>query len=201
MTMSASPLAAFSKNRGSARGHRQFAAVEARRLFGYFRETHGFLPRQRMMRRDQLLQAVAHDMGIDLRGGDVGVAEHFLDAAQIGAVLQQMAGEGVAQHVGRQALRVEPGIERQLLQQLRATLARQMAAAAARRKQIARFRLGLEERAARREIGVERARAPAGDSGTSRSLSPLPRTRRKRLSPRAAASGSPTNSDTRRPEP
>jgi hypothetical protein len=37
------------------------------------------------------------DVGIDFRRADVGVAEQFLDDPQIGAVLQQMRGETVAQ--------------------------------------------------------------------------------------------------------
>ena len=39
------------------------------------------------------------DMRVNLRGGDVGVAEHRLDAAQIGSMFDQMRGEGVAQDV------------------------------------------------------------------------------------------------------
>ena len=38
-------------------------------------------------------------MGIDLRRGDVGMTEQFLDAAQIGARLQQMAGKRMTEHV------------------------------------------------------------------------------------------------------
>ena len=38
-------------------------------------------------------------MGVDLRRRDIGMAEQLLHDAQIGAVLQQMAGEGMAQHV------------------------------------------------------------------------------------------------------
>ena len=68
-------------------------------------------------------------MGIDLRGGDVGVAQHLLDAAQIGAMVEQMAGKGMAQHMRRQPGGVEAGFQRQLLQQLAAALAGQMAVA------------------------------------------------------------------------
>ncbi len=42
-----------------------------------------------------LLQAFLIDVGVDLRRGDVGVAEHFLDHAQVGTVVQQVGGEGV----------------------------------------------------------------------------------------------------------
>ena len=38
-------------------------------------------------------------MGIDLGGRDVGVTEQGLHDAQVRAVVQQMAGKGVAQHV------------------------------------------------------------------------------------------------------
>ncbi len=43
-------------------------------------------------------------VGIDLRGADIGVAEQFLHRAQVLRRLQQMAGEAVAQHVRMQAL-------------------------------------------------------------------------------------------------
>src|SRR6185312_10651736 len=67
-----------------------------------------------------------------------------------------MAGEGVAQHMGRQASRIEAGLDRKRLEELRAALARQMPGRAARGKEIARFRLGLERRGPRREPGIER---------------------------------------------
>src|SRR4029077_20800556 len=38
-------------------------------------------------------------MGVDLRRGDVGVAEQSLYHAQVGAVVQEMASERVPQHV------------------------------------------------------------------------------------------------------
>src|SRR2546428_14153328 len=40
-------------------------------------------------------------MGVDLGRCDVGVAEHGLHGAQVGATLEQMAREGVAEHVRR----------------------------------------------------------------------------------------------------
>ena len=39
-------------------------------------------------------------MCVDLRGADVRVAEQLLEAAQIGAVRQQVARERMPQHVG-----------------------------------------------------------------------------------------------------
>ena len=43
-------------------------------------------------------------MGIDLRGGDVGMAKHFLYGAQVLGRLQQVAGERMTQHVRMQIL-------------------------------------------------------------------------------------------------
>ena len=57
------------------------------------------LLRQRMQVAHQALQALLDHMGIDLRGRNIGVAEQRLHDAQIRAVVQQVAGKGVAQHV------------------------------------------------------------------------------------------------------
>ena len=57
--------------------------------------------RQRMVRLDQPLQPLGQHVGVDLRGRDVGVAEQQLQAAQVGAARQHVAGEGMAQHVRR----------------------------------------------------------------------------------------------------
>lgn len=51
--------------------------------------------------RGQVLEV---QVGIDLGRGDVGVAEQFLHGAQVAGRLQQMAGEGVPQHVRVQVL-------------------------------------------------------------------------------------------------
>jgi hypothetical protein len=47
-------------------------------------------------------------MGVDLRGGQVAVAQQHLHHAQVGAVVEQVRGEGVAQGVRRQRL-ADPG--------------------------------------------------------------------------------------------
>ena len=44
-------------------------------------------------------QRARRQMRVDLRRRDVGVAEHRLHGAQVGAALEQMARERVAQHV------------------------------------------------------------------------------------------------------
>ncbi len=45
-------------------------------------------------------QALPGDMGVDLGGGERGMAEQGLHAAQVGAGVQEMGGKGVAQFVG-----------------------------------------------------------------------------------------------------
>ena len=57
------------------------------------------------------------------------MAEQLLHRAQVGAAVEQMAGEGVAQHVRDDALGVEAGLLGQLLQVLGEALARQVALA------------------------------------------------------------------------
>ena len=44
------------------------------------------------------------DVGINLGGGDVGVAEHLLDRPEIGAGVEKMSGKGVADRVRRDLL-------------------------------------------------------------------------------------------------
>src|SRR3546814_2869656 len=72
---------------------------------------------ERMALLHQRLQTLAQHVGVDLRGRDVGVAQHLLQRAQVGAVVQQMAGEGVAQHVRRHLGGVDAGLARQILQE------------------------------------------------------------------------------------
>ena len=60
---------------------------------------------------------LAQNVRVYLRGGNVGVAEHHLQAAQVGAALEQVRGETVAQHVRREPL-AYPGGESLQLQQL-----------------------------------------------------------------------------------
>ena len=46
-------------------------------------------------------EAAAGYVGVDLGGADVGVAEEFLDDAEVGAMLEEVGGEAVAQHMRR----------------------------------------------------------------------------------------------------
>ena len=46
-----------------------------------------------------LFQPFARDMSIDLRGGNVGMSEHQLHRAEVGAVCEQVRGKGMPEHV------------------------------------------------------------------------------------------------------
>jgi len=48
--------------------------------------------------------ALVEDVGVDHGGFDVGVAEEFLDGANVVAILQEVGGEAVAEGVGADAL-------------------------------------------------------------------------------------------------
>ncbi|MEY2891104.1 MAG: hypothetical protein RJA98_1012 [Pseudomonadota bacterium] len=54
----------------------------------------------RMMRRMQRLQPLPRHVRVDGGGGDVGVSQQHLHGAQIGTVVEQVGGKGVAQGVG-----------------------------------------------------------------------------------------------------
>ena len=54
------------------------------------------------------LQSLVIDMSINLGGGDISVAEEFLDDAEIGSILKEVGGEGVTQQVGIHVL-LDPG--------------------------------------------------------------------------------------------
>ena len=55
----------------------------------------------------QLPAAAIGYVRVELGGGEVGVAEHLLDAAQVGASLEQVRRKGVAEQVRVHALRLE----------------------------------------------------------------------------------------------
>src|SRR4051794_36261330 len=74
-------------------------------------------------------------MGIDLRRGDVGVAEQSLYHAQVGAVVQEMARERVSQHVRTHLRRAQSGGAGERLELAGEMLAGQMSSLAERREQ------------------------------------------------------------------
>ena len=61
--------------------------------------------RQRMLVLHQGAQLLVQHMRVDLRGGDVGVAEHGLHAAQVRSALEQMGRETVPDHVRGQIVK------------------------------------------------------------------------------------------------
>ncbi len=54
-------------------------------------------------------QVILGDMGVDLGGGDIGMTQQGLDAAQVRAALHQMGGEGMAQHMRTELGGVDTG--------------------------------------------------------------------------------------------
>src|ERR1700730_7477731 len=72
---------------------------------------------QRMFVLHQRSQLFRDDVGIDLGRRNVGMPQHELHAAQIGAGFQQMTGEGVAQYVRRDTRGIDDGGQRRLLQE------------------------------------------------------------------------------------
>ena len=56
-----------------------------------------------------LPQELVVDVGINLSGGNIGVPEQFLDHPQVGSVLEEVGGEGVAQEVRVDVL-FDPGL-------------------------------------------------------------------------------------------
>ena len=83
---------------------------------------------QGVMLFDEASEPLLYDMGIDLRGGNIGVAEKLLHRAEIGAPLQEMAGKGVTEHMRRDASGLDACGSRERLQLLAEALAGQMLA-------------------------------------------------------------------------
>ena len=86
---------------------------------------------QRVMLLDKAPQPLLDDMGVDLRGRDIGMAQELLHGAQIRAPLQQMTGKGMTQNMRRDARRLDAGGDRKRLQLLAEALAGQMLPASA----------------------------------------------------------------------
>ena len=71
----------------------------------------GALPGARVGLVINLGKTLEIEVGINLRGRDIGVPEQFLHRAQIAGRLQHMGGESVAQHVRMNVL-AEAGLAR-----------------------------------------------------------------------------------------
>ena len=79
---------------------------------------------------DQAFQPLLQHMGVDLRGRNIGMAEQRLHHAQIGAIVQEVAGEGMTQHMRADLCGFQPGRGGEGLEVARKMLAREMAALA-----------------------------------------------------------------------
>src|SRR5688500_104235 len=68
-------------------------------------------PSSRMWMRSevQLATPPIGSVGVELGGREVGMAEHLLDAAEVGAALEQVGGERVAQQMRVDALGLQAG--------------------------------------------------------------------------------------------
>src|SRR5438105_1267608 len=69
----------------------------------FFRDGLAVLLGARMMFFVDAAESLARDVRVNLRGREVAVAEHGLDAARVGSVFEQVRGEAVAKDVRRDA--------------------------------------------------------------------------------------------------
>ena len=83
----------------------------------------------------QALQPLVEDVRVDLRRRDIGMPQQFLHHAQIRAVLQEMAGEGVSQYMRADLGRRQPRLRGEGLEIAPEGLPGQMPALAIRRKE------------------------------------------------------------------
>src|SRR6187399_1611955 len=95
---------------------------------------YGRLLTARMVRAVQLFHALTGHVGVDLRGREVRMTQQHLHHAQVGSMIEQVRGEGVAQRVRRQ-LFVDDGLAGVALDDVPEGLARH-AVATARREQV-----------------------------------------------------------------
>src|SRR5580658_9796177 len=76
---------------------------------------------------NEAFQSFLEHVGIDLRGRDVGVTEERLYDAQVRAVVQEVTGESMPQHMGAQLRGAQPGGGRKRLELAGKMLAGDMA--------------------------------------------------------------------------
>jgi hypothetical protein len=119
-----------------------------------------------------LPHVVLADVGVDLRGRDVGVAEQGLDGAQVGAALEQVGGEAVAELVRRDGAG-DAGRDRVLAEFLEEALTRQRPPRLVEEDQRADALAGGQRGRPSRSQAC-RAATAGPPSGTRRGLSPLP---------------------------
>ena len=96
------------------------------------------------------LESVLIDVGVDLGRGNIGMAEHFLDDAQIGAIAEEMRSETVPQEMWINIF-LQPGMPRMFFHDLPDAGSGQFAAAC-RQENLAAAAALHERRALGREI-------------------------------------------------
>ena len=86
---------------------------------------------QGVMLLDKAPQPLLDDVGVDLRGRDIGMAQELLHRAQISSLLQQMTGKGMTENMRRDARRLDARGDGKRLQLLAEALPGQMLPASA----------------------------------------------------------------------
>src|SRR5437764_11632008 len=104
----------------------------------------------------ELAATAVADVRVELSGGEVGVAEHFLDAAEISSAFEQVRGERVPEQVRVDPFRFETRLLGQPAQHEEHSCARQ--ASAFRVEKELRPVAPVEVRTSAREIAPERIR-------------------------------------------
>ena len=80
-------------------------------------------------------EPVDRDMGVDLRGGNVCMAQQGLNHPQVSPAFEQVGGKRVSQYMRTDPGRVDPGSDGSVIQQLGEPPRGQVAAATTRWKQ------------------------------------------------------------------
>ena len=133
-------------------------------------------------------QPLLRHLRVALGGADRHVAEQLLDDAQVGAVIEQVGGARVAQHVWRQLHRSRPTRAPRCLHRRPCRLPAEAAAAVVEEQRPRRHRAApsgparARSRPRRRQPGAEgrRRRAPVGHDALLRPLAVQPHERRRR---------------------
>ncbi len=139
---------------------------------GHFRLFFSAARMRLVVDRHHLIDA---DLGVLLRGREGGVAEEFLDGAQVGAAIEQVGGEGVAQGVRGDVLE-DAGLQQPRFEVALDAARRQPAAAMIDKERL--LVAGLCRAPRDSAPSASRALPP---TGTIRSLRPLPSTRTSAL--------------------
>ena len=146
-----------------------------------------------------LPQVLPVDVRVDLRRRNVGVAEHFLHRAEVGAALEQVRRERVPQRVRRHVLLDLRAARRTSPRIFHAPMRVSGAPRALRNS--TPFPPPFSSRGRSSRMYVATAPIAERPIGTSRSLLPLPKTRTSLSSSMTSRTPSVIHSDTRSPAP